>query len=150
MNTKKPNGLITDTVVFLLWGWISVLRKFLAFRSLENKARRALGSEDAKHRGYGRSIITFMSEQIYFEISYLHKRGGWLANRHIDLIDYAVSVNSDRKDLDAKSIDKWKVRNYETIGFAGPNRVLLQSIIEKHTDKPEKTEPLVIREMVKD
>ena len=137
---------MTDTLVFLLWGWIPVLKNYLWFRALDRKARKALQSKDVTRRGFGRSLVMFMCELIYWEISYLHRRGGWLANRHLRLIDYAADSSLEKGDVQSKEIEKWRIHCYETIGFAGPNRVIHQT-----ANAPIKpVEPLVITEMVSD
>lgn len=139
---KKPSGLVLSIFRFILWGWIPVLRNLLWFRSLDRKARKYLSSSEPSKRGMGRSIVMFMCEHIFWELSYLHRRGGWLANRHIELIDFAAETAIAKNDVDKKSIEYWKTRCYETIGFVGPNRGF------NLPSKKPKTEPIVINETI--
>lgn len=120
----RRNSLISDVIRFVLWGWIPVVQQLTWFWSLEKKAKKLLSSKDPKKRGLGRSIVRFMCEPLYWETTYLHNRGGWLANRHVKLVDLVVKSAVKAGDSDALSMEQWKSQCYETIGFVGPDRVI--------------------------
>lgn len=103
----------------------------------------------------GRSIVMFLCEHIFWELSYLHKRGGWLANRHLELIDYAVSISLKKGDVEKESIENWRTRCYETVGFLNDGRAFSSPNKPKklsRKSKPEtpvvKSKPIVINEMI--
>lgn len=157
----RRNSFISDVIAFVLWGWIPVLSQLVWFWGLERKAKKLLSSKDSKKRGFGRGIIRFMCEPIYWEVTYLHNRGGWLANRHVKLIDLVVKAAVKEGDSNAEMMEKWRIQCYETIGFVGPNRLVpvKNESIDAGSKKRQKraakqqpatveVEPLVIKEQV--
>lgn len=139
---KKPKAFVADLLWFVFWGWFILLKDLMWFRSLERKSRKFLASADPKTRGLGRSVVMFMCEIIYFELTYLHARGGFFASRHLKLVDYAASMALEKGDVEKKQCEQWKNHCYETVGFVGPNRVLPNK-------RSENSSPLVITETVK-
>lgn len=109
--------MVGTVIRFLLYGWIAVGRTLLEFWKLERRARRLLRSECPKKRGMGRSTVRFMCEHFFWQTSVLHRRGGWLATRHLELVDYAATVALKKGDGGKPTVQDWKANCYATLGF---------------------------------